>query len=371
MRESVTDAKRIVIKIGTKVLTEEGNRLSYGTVRSLVRQVTGNIGDRQFIIVSSGSIALGLARMGLTSRPGELDILQAAAAIGQSRLMHAYEEEFDRSPFETAQILLTREDIQDRQRYLNIRNTIFTLWSSGVIPIVNENDSVSFSEIRFGDNDILAAHLANMIDADLLLILTDIDGVYSRDPKKGGGSLIPEIPKVTSSVMAKASGRGSAFSSGGMESKLEAARVATKCGIGVIITQGKTLDLAGLLEGRAIGTLCVPAPERIRGRKKWIAFNPKVEGTLVIDRGGERAIMEKKKSLLPAGIREVQGSFKIGSNVSIQNEEHREIARGLSNFSSEEIERIKGLKTSLIPGVLGTDSFFDEVVHRDNLVILA
>jgi glutamate 5-kinase len=285
--------------------------------------------------------------------------------------MHAYEAEFAASNRETAQILLTFEDIQNRRRYLNIRNTIFALWAHHVVPIVNENDTVSFSEIRFGDNDILAAHLANMIDADLLLILTDMDGVYKQDPKHHrSAELIEEISVVSDEIRDLAYMKESPHSSGGMSSKLRAAEIATRSGVGVIITNGRGLDLETLLSGSSIGTYFVPAEKRLRGRKKWIAFNPKTEGTIIIDRGGEQAIVKGKKSLLPVGVKRVEGDFTLGSNVSIQTEDRVEIARGLSNFNSEELNLIKGLNTGRIPEVLGMYSIFDEVVHRDNMVIL-
>lgn len=371
-RELVKNAKRVVVKIGTKVLTEADNRLSYPTLKNIVQQVSRTVDHRrEFIIVSSGAIALGLGRMGLQSRPMEMDLLQAAAAMGQSRLMHAYETEFEITGHETAQILLTQEDIQSRRRYLNIRNTIFALWAAGAIPIVNENDTVSFSEIRFGDNDILAAHLSNMIDADLLLILTDTDGLYDRNPKgSADAKVIREIRRITPELFEGTWGKGSAFSSGGMASKLKAAEIATKSGVGVIIANGKNIDLEAIFRGEEIGTFFVPSEKRLRGRKKWIAFNPKVGGVVIIDKGGERAIVVEKKSLLPAGVKEVIGNFKIGSNISIQNEDGKEIARGLSNFSSDELRRIMGLNTRRIPEVLGTSTYFDEVVHRDNMVIL-
>lgn len=371
-RELAINAKRVVVKIGTRVLAEADNRLSYPTLKNIVQQVSRTVNhQRDFIIVSSGAIALGLGRMGLQSRPEEMDILQAAAAMGQSRLMHAYETEFEITGHETAQILLTLEDIQSRRRYINIRNTIFALWAAGAIPIVNENDTVSFSEIRFGDNDILAAHLSNMIDADLLLILTDIDGVYDRNPKDAAvAKVIREIQRITPELLRGTWGKGSAFSSGGMASKLKAAEIANRSGVGVIIANGKSIDLEAIFRGEEIGTFFVPSEKRLRGRKKWIAFNPKVGGVVIIDRGGERAIVVEKKSLLPAGVKEVIGNFKIGSNISIQNEDRKEIARGLSNFSSDELRRIMGVNTRCIPEVLGTSTYFDEVVHRDNMVIL-
>lgn len=372
-RKYIAQAKRVVFKIGTKVLTRADNSLDLSTMKSIVAQLSRVLHRRkEIIIVSSGAIALGLSKMGVSYRPKELDLLQAAAAIGQSRLMYAYESEFEKKGYKAAQILLTVEDIQDRQRYLNIRNTIFTLWSNAAVPIVNENDSVSFSEIRFGDNDIIAAHLANMIDADLLLILTDTDGVYDRNPNQfpETAKVISEVTEVTDDLLKEKSGKGSVFSSGGIESKLKAAAIASKSGVGVIVTNGTTVDLIRLFNGEEIGTYFVPAEKKIRGRKKWIAFNPKIEGAVIIDRGGERAIVEKKKSLLPAGIKEVVGNFQIGSNLSVMNEDRVEIARGLTNFSSDELRRIIGLNTKRIGEVLGVSTYFDEVIHRDNMVVV-
>jgi glutamate 5-kinase len=373
-RTHIRNAKRIVIKIGTRVLTEKDNSFSYSVAESIVKQVSEEINinsERKFIIVSSGAIALGLSRMGLPTRPREINLLQAAASLGQSRLMHAYETIFNESRYETAQILLTYEDIQNRTRYLNIRNTIFTLWSFNVIPIVNENDTVSYAEIRFGDNDIIAAYLSIMIDADLLIILTDTEGVFDRSSGgTSGGQLLNEISRINSEVKRLAAGKGSMFSSGGMESKLQAAEIATKSGVGVIIGGGRTFSLRKLLDGETIGTYCVPSAKRIRGKKKWIAFNPRVDGKIVIDRGGEHAIVKEQKSLLPAGVKEVKGKFEAGGNVSVQNEEQREIARGLTNFSSEELNLIKGFNTRKIPAILGVDTYFEEVIHRDNMVIL-
>jgi glutamate 5-kinase len=370
-RELIKNAERIVIKIGTKVLTENDNTLSYSVIESIVRQVSEYIDTRRkFIIVSSGAIALGLSRMGLSKRPKEINLLQAAASLGQSSLMHAYEVEFKKSTYETAQILLTSEDIQHRKRYLNIRNTIFALLSHGAIPVVNENDTVAYDEIRFGDNDLLAAHLAVMIDADLLIILTDTDGVYDRNPNINDAKILSEIPLITSDIKKLAQGKGSIFSSGGMESKLKAAEIATTHGVGVIITNGKKIKLKHVLDGEEIGSFCVPSKRRIRGKKKWIALNPKVDGRIYIDKGGERAIVGEKKSLLPVGVKAITGSFEVGGNVAILNEDNVEIARGLTNFSSQELHVIKGLNTKKIGEKLDADTYFDEVVHRDNMVIL-
>jgi glutamate 5-kinase len=289
--------------------------------------------------------------------------------MGQSRLMHSYELEFGKGRHETAQILLTYEDIHSRKRYLNIRNTIFSLWGHDAVPIVNENDTVSYAEIRFGDNDLLSAHLSIMLDADLLLILTSADGVCDRNPSEKGAKIVSEIPRIGEDVKKWARGKTSLFSTGGMVSKLEAAGLATRSGIPVVIANGKRLDLRALLDGADIGTYCVPNRARMKGKKKWIALGPRIEGAILIDKGGESAIVVHKKSLLPAGIKGVEGKFEIGANVAILNEERNEIARGLVNFSSEELEAIKGLNTKKIPEVLGVDVYFEEAVHRDNMVI--
>ena len=380
VRDLVTLSRRIVIKVGTRVATEGDNAFAVGVIGGLVRQIAALKGSgapetpsgRSFILVSSGAIALGLNRMGLAARPKEITLLQAAAAMGQSRLMHAYEREFESVRQETAQILLTYEDIRSRARYLNIRNTIFTLWSFGVVPIVNENDTVSFAEIRFGDNDILAAHLASMIGADLLIILTDTEGLYDRNPKTDPGArMITTVERVSDALMEGAKGKGSSFSSGGMESKLRAADIATRGGIGVVIAKGRGLDLPRILAGDGGGTYFVPVRKRIRGRKKWIASNTAIEGAIVVDKGAERAIVRDGRSLLPAGVKEVSDAFPLGGVISIRNEEGREIARGLTNFSSEELAKIRGLNTRRIPEVLGVDAAFEEVVHRDNMVITA
>jgi glutamate 5-kinase len=286
--------------------------------------------------------------------------------------MHGYEHEFEAVKKETAQILLTSEDIRGRTRYLNIRNTIFTLWSFGTVPIVNENDTVSFDEIRFGDNDIISAHIANMLDADLLVMLTDTDGVFDMNPKTHAEArVLRTVEKVTDAVLAGAEGKGSSFSSGGMESKIRAADFATRSGVGVVIARGEGLDLGGILEGREIGTWFVPTARRMKGRKKWMASNPRTDGAVVVDRGAERALLEQGRSLLPAGVREIRGAFAMGGVISILDEGEREIARGLSNFSSDDLLKIKGMNTKKIPEVLGADASFSEVVHRDNLVIVA
>jgi len=371
-RQDLTAARRIVIKLGTGVLTTQGNTLAREVLDRIVSQA-GVLVEQgmQVIMVTSAAIALGLERMGLKRRPREIPLLQAAASLGQSRLMHAYEAAFDRAGCRTGQILLTMEDIQERGKYLNIRNTILALWDVGAVPVINENDAVSFAEIiRFGDNDVLGAHIANMIDADLYVLLTDIDGVYTRDPRiDPEAGIIEELEEVTDELIRGVGGAGSEHSRGGMESKLRAARIASRSGVSVVIADGRSVDLAGILRGEKIGTYVDSGDQRIRGRKKWIAFNPGLAGKVVVDRGGERAITAERKSLLPAGVVEVTGEFEMGSNVAIVNQDGAEVARGLVNFSSEELRRIRGLHTSRIGQVLNTNNHFDEVVHRDNMVV--
>jgi glutamate 5-kinase len=375
VRDPLRQARRIVLKVGTRVATESDNAFARGVMGPFVRQVAAARaaaapgGERSLIVVSSGAIALGLNRMRVAERPKELAMLQAAAAMGQSRLMHAYEQEFEAAGLETAQVLLTLEDIRSRARYLNIRNTIFTLWSFGVVPIVNENDTVSYAEIRFGDNDIISAHLAAMLDADLLVILTDTDGLYDANPKTHRDARpLRTVERITDGLVAGAEGKGSAFSSGGMASKLRAADIAVRAGVGVVIAKGESLDLGRILAGEEVGTYFLPASRRLRGRKKWMAFNPKTEGAILVDRGAERAILQQGRSLLPAGVKAASGDFPMGGVVSIRDEGGREIARGLSNYSREDLDRIKGLNSARIAAVLGVEAAFAEVVHRDNLV---
>jgi len=392
VRDPVKRARRIVLKVGTRVATGDDNSFARSVIGPFVRQVAAARGGspaaragvpagvtpgsppdggRSLIVVSSGAIALGLNRMRVTERPKELAMLQAAAAMGQSRLMHAYEQEFEAAGQETAQVLLTLEDIRSRTRYLNIRNTIFTLWSYGVVPIVNENDTVSYAEIRFGDNDILSAHLAAMLDADLLVILTDTDGVYDANPKTHRDARpLRTVERITDELVAAAAGKGSDFSSGGMASKIRAADVAVRAGVGVVIAKGEGFDLGRVLDGEEIGTWFVPAARRLRGRKKWMAFNPSTEGAIVVDRGAERAVVRQGRSLLPAGVKDASGGFPMGGVVSIRSEDGREIARGLSNYSCGDLERIRGMNSARIAAVLGVEAAFAEVVHRDNLVVV-
>ena len=370
-RDLVRDSKRIVIKLGTRVLTEEDNRLAYSTVASMVEQISGILPGRELIIVSSGAIALGLSRMGLDKRPQEIDILQAAAAMGQSRLMHAYEAEFAKSRQETAQILLTFEDIQNRRRYLNIRNTIFALWSRDAVPIVNENDTVSFSEIRFGDNDILSAMVANLVDADLLVMLTDTEGLYTADPYHDPkAKLIPEVGKIDAKIARLGALNTDDIGTGGMVTKIEAAKIATSSGVDVVVANGLTENVVTrLAAGEAIGTHFLPSTTRMESRKRWLLSGLSTRGKLIIDNGAATALKKQNRSLLSAGINHAEGKFSRGEIVAIYDTEDNHLGCGITNYSSEDIGLIKGAHSSRIASLLSVD-YGPEVVHRNNLALL-
>jgi len=370
-RERIISARRIVVKVGSNVLAGPDGQISEKFIGGLARQIAALLEDRrEIILVTSGAISTGMARMGLASRPTLLPELQAAAAVGQGHLMHIYAREFAGVGITVAQILLTADDLKVRHRHLNARNTIITLLERRIVPIINENDTVLTDEIKFGDNDILSALVANLVKADLLVILTDTEGLMTRDPKRGRGELVKEVKAVTRSLEAVALGAGSTRGTGGMASKLRAVKMVVASGEAAIIADGRKSDiLERLFKGEEIGTYFYPAGERMGGRKRWIAFFLKPKGRIVIDDGAVSAVIERGKSLLPTGILEVAGDFNSGDTVAICRLGGREVARGLTNYSSEEVRRIKGLKTNQISSVLGY-KYYDEVVHRDNLVLV-
>lgn len=372
-RTIFSKARRLVVKVGTGVLTAENGGLDRSRIAKLAEQI---MQLRQLgyytALVSSGAIAAGMAELGMTKRPTALPDLQAAAAVGQSKLMAAYDECFKKYGSTAAQILLTREDFDDRTRYLNARNTILTLWRLGAVPVINENDTVSVEEITFSDNDLLSALVTNLLRADVLVMLSVVDGVYCVGPDGTvTGETIDVVERVTDDVKALSSGETSARGKGGMDSKLEAARIATYAGEAAVIANGKCDDiLLRIVRGEKVGTLFLPVHPKMASRKRWIGFTSKPSGSLQVDAGAAEAILKKGRSLLASGIRAVEGMFQKGDTVSIVDEHGVEIARGLVNYSSAEVERIKGLKTSAIAKVLG-EKPYDEVVHRDNLVRLA
>lgn len=362
---------RIVIKIGSNILTYTKGGLNQKRINSIAKEVSEicNSGN-DVIIVSSGAVAAGLKKLGFKERPKEIRLKQAVAAIGQSSLMWSYEKEFRKFGKKVAQILLTREDFSDRVRYLNAKNTISTLLSYGVIPVINENDTVATEEIKFGDNDQLAALVAALVEAERLIILSDVDGLYPVDPKMNpGAKIIPLVREVTPEIEEMAGGAGSAVGTGGMYSKVLAAKKATSFGIRVNIISGKRKGLiTSLLKGKHKGTEFLPMPKKIPSKKGWIAYAVKPKGTIKIDDGAVKAILKLGKSLLPSGITDVEGRFDIGDAVYIVDREGKRIAKGIVNYPSEDIEKIKGKKTSEIGSILGY-KYSDEVIHRDNLVI--
>lgn len=368
---TLSSVKRMVVKVGSAVLTGESG-LNFQIIQNLSAELSRF--KRQgfdIILVSSGAIASGLRKIGLSSRPKSIPEKQAAAAVGQSSLILAYEEAFIQYGQKVAQILLTREDLSNRTRYLNARNTIFTLLGWNIIPIINENDTVAVEEIKFGDNDILSAMIASLIEADLLVCLTDIDGLYDADPRQNpSAKRISVVDNIENGTEAMASGTPGSLGRGGMLSKVRAAKMVSSQGISTIIANGKTpYILEAIFAGEDVGTLFRPPGQRIGSRKYWIAYTLEPKGTIVVDDGAKKAIITNGKSLLPSGIKEVQGNFEMGSPVRCADLNGNFFAAGLVNYASLEIEKIKGRKTREIETILGHKDY-DEVIHRDNLVIL-
>ncbi|MBI3084455.1 MAG: glutamate 5-kinase [candidate division NC10 bacterium] len=364
--------RRVVVKVGSGVLSRGGISLHRPTVAGLASALAGlRARGVEVILVSSGAILAGMEALGLTERPRDLPLKQATAAVGQSHLMRAYEEAFQPRGQRVAQILLTREDLRHRGRYLNARNTLFTLLRLDIVPIVNENDSVAVQEIQFGDNDTLSALVANLAEADLLVILTDTEGLFTADPRRDPSArLIPLVHPQDAVTSFCAEEAGSAASIGGMSSKVLAARRAATAGIPTVVASGlKEGVLEAVLQGAEEGTFFVPSRSRMQSRKRWLAFASVPRGGIVVDAGARRALVTGGKSLLPSGIRATRRSFRAGDAVSLVDAEDREFARGLANYSRDEVEKIKGLKSHEIAAVLGHKPY-DEVVHRDNLVIL-
>ena len=366
-------AKRVVIKVGSAVLTGSGEGLDQQRIEQLAGEISA-IMDRgsEVILVSSGAIAAGLAKLGLKKTKGmPLPLKQAAAAVGQSGLMWMYEKTFGGHGKKVAQVLLTREDLSNRTRFLNARNTLQTLLEYGVIPIINENDTVAVDEIKFGDNDNLSGMVVHLADADLLVILSDIDGLYTSDPRiNPSAELIPLVEKITAELERGAGDAQTVVGTGGMRSKIMTAKKVGAYGVPMVIVNGrKHGSLQSLFEGKDIGTLFLPKEERNRSRQHWIAYSACSAGGVVVDDGGREALVNKGKSLLPGGVVRIEGTFKAGDCVNCSDSRGNVFARGLTKYSSTDLELIKGLKTSQIASVLGHKDY-DEVIHRDDLVIL-
>jgi glutamate 5-kinase len=363
---------RIVVKIGSNIVAGEGKGLNTRRMRSIASGIS-ELHDmgHEVVVVSSGAVAAGMKKLALREKPRDIKLKQAAAAVGQSALMWTYERCFNEHGKKVAQVLLTRDGLSDRKMYINAKNTLFALLSYGVIPVINENDTVAVDEIRFGDNDNLASLVASLVEAGRLIILSDVEGLYSEDPKrKAAATLIKTVGKITAEMVKKAGDSSSAVGTGGMYSKLMAAQKAVRSGITVNIINGRRPRLlVSLMKGKAHGTEFRPEEARLSARKGWIAFGSRPKGTLTLDDGAKKALVVHRKSLLPSGIVSVKGSFQVGDAVYCVDSGGNRIAKGLTNYSSAEVEKIKGKKTSMIEDALGY-RYSDEVVHRDNMVLL-
>ncbi|HEY4715657.1 MAG TPA: glutamate 5-kinase [bacterium] len=370
--ELIRKTKNIVIKIGSSVLVDSARALN----PKIFSRLAGEIADllksgRRMTIVSSGAVAGGIEKLSLRKYPAAIDEKQAAAAIGQNYLMNLYEQAFAKYGIKIAQILLTHDDFTNRERYVNAKNTLNKLFEMGVVPVVNENDTVATDEIRIGDNDNLSAQIVGLVNADLLCILSDIEGLYDKDPKKfNDAKFVPLVDTITERWLQAAGKAGNVVSVGGMRTKIEAALSACSMGAAVIITDGRKQEsITKIFNGEPIGTLFLPKFGRLTARKFWIAFTLRPSGAVVIDEGARKAIVEQQKSLLPGGVRAVTGSFDRGGAVRILSEKGAEIGRGLTKYSSGEVAKLAGVKTTEINDKIGF-KISDEVIHRDDMVIL-
>ena len=367
--------KRLVAKFGTNLLTGGTDNLDYNIMSNLVQQVAHlHSKGHEIIIVSSGSVAVGKQKLGITKNHKDVPFKQVLASIGQNQLMHTYQDLFSQYNITVAQALLTRTDLSGRAGYLNARNTLLSLIELGVICIVNENDVVATDEIggvRFGDNDNLSAMVANLIDADLLALLTDIDGLYTADPLcNPDAKLIPQVKKIDSKIECLASNATSTHGIGGMITKIEAAKLATSSGVTMIIANGKKPDaLKQIVTGTNIGTIFPPRTSKIESKKRWMLSRLASKGTIIIDSGAASALKKQNKSLLPAGIVNVEGKFKRGDAVDISDEKSNHIGCGISNYSAKDVTIIKGSHSDAIPDLLGYQ-YGTEVIHRNNMVLI-
>jgi glutamate 5-kinase len=371
-QEIAAAAHTIIVKVGTRVLTGADGALDQVRVAALAEELHQVIATgRKVALVTSGAVGAGMGRLGLTKRPTELAKLQAVAAVGQSHLIETYDRGLRAHGRHAAQLLLTAEDLDDRTRYLNVRNTIRTLFEFGAVPIINENDTVSVDELRttFGDNDRLAAMVTNCIRAPLLVILSDVEGLYDGDPHTPGSQVISMVTRLDTAIYDLVRDKTTGLSKGGMASKLEAARIATAAGENVIIASGRQPgNLAKIIGGEAVGTLFVAQGSALRSWKRWIGFTVQPRGQVTLDDGACKALVEQGRSLLAIGIVEVTGPFKKGDVVSIRDKQAVEIARGLTNYNSDDLAQIKGRKTDDIATILGTCPY-EAVIHRDNLAL--
>lgn len=370
-RQQLSKSRRWVVKIGSALLSNDGKGLARDSMPAWVRQMAVLCREGvELVLVSSGAVAEGMQRLGWSRRPEALHELQAAAAVGQMGLIQAYEQQFQQYGLHTAQILLTHDDLSSRMRYLNARSSLRTLLDLGVVPVINENDTVATDEIRFGDNDTLAALVANLVEADLLIILTDQQGMFTKDPRHNADAeIIVETAAEDDALWAMAGGSGK-LGRGGMQTKVRAAKLAARSGAATWIASGREPEvLLRIREGGALGTLFMPSRGRTAARKQWLAGHLQCRGRLVLDEGAVRVLCQSGRSLLPVGVRSVEGDFKRGEVVACVDEAGREIARGLVNYSAVEARKIMGKSSDSILELLG---YVDEpeLIHRDNLVLV-
>jgi glutamate 5-kinase len=372
-KKCIASAKRIVVKVGSAILTDEKGKLDRGKLTSIVDQVVElKKAGNQMILVTSGAIAAGLERLGMEERPSAIPELQAAASVGQGLLLQLYTNLFDAHSIHVGQVLLTQYDITHREHYVNAANTFDKLMEFGVVPVINENDTTVVEEIKFGDNDTLAALVANLVKADALVILSDVDGLHTADPRRDAKApIIHEVAEVTKEIEDMAGGAGTMFGSGGMVTKLNAAKIVTMAGAGMFLLDGRESGILSevFLDCAQDGTFFAPRANKMTSRKAWLAFATQAAGSITIDEGAKNALVHKGRSLLPAGVLDVTGDFGDGDTVEVIDEEGDVLAKGLVNFQSGDLRKIKGLKTEDIKKrhkeLLGR-----EVIHRDCLVVL-
>lgn len=371
-RAGLKEAKRIVVKVGTSTITYPTGKMNLGRMEKLVRELTdlANQG-REIVLVTSGAIAVGMDRMGKKKRPRSIPQRQALAAVGQGALMHAYGSLFAAYGRMAGQVLLTKENSRRHHQYTNSRNALKAMLAMGVLPVVNENDAVAVDEVKIGDNDTLSATVATLVDADILIILSDVDGLYTANPATDKKArLIPEVREITPDIEKLAGGAGSAAGTGGMRTKIEAAKIATRSGVTMVVASGEEDGvIRTVLDGEAVGTLFPAREEHLKARKSWLAFGRNIAGDLVVDDGCAEAMLTGGKSLLAAGLVSVEGAFAAKSTVRVLTQEGREIARGIVNYDAVSLRRIAGRHTDEIAAILAAP-VFSEVIHRDNMVLM-
>jgi len=378
MEEKVKDRKdilgkikRVVVKVGTSSLTTPEGNLDREKLKSIVSEIVKlRKKNLEVILVTSGAIGAGVHKLKLKSRPRDMPLLQACAAVGQNILMHAYETYFRAHQQLVAQVLLTKEDFFERKRYLNARNTLQTLLRLGVVPIVNQNDTVAVDEIRFGDNDTLSALVAASIQAELLVLLSDVEGLYTRDPtREKKARFIPKVKEISKEMLEHVSSK-SRYGFGGMRSKLEAANLAMRAGIVTVIAKAERKNvLVDIVNGKEVGTLFLPK-KRLSGREVWLMFASRTKGAIVVDDGAKESLTRRGGSLLPSGIKDIEGKFEVGDTVAIKDLKGKIFAKGFVNYSYHELEKIKGLHSSSIKKILGYCDY-KEAISRDNMVFIS